>query len=306
MNLDSQILLEQMYNRNQEKPLIRSELKDCPEIMQLIASTISAVREWASKDYFESKNKRISLIDFDILEDFYLDLAGSVAMFQRAKYTQVVGMVSGHIKTMPVKDAIRTTGELIAIAVESDLIDCLPATLSPTGSMELFSRITLEPKTLELINQYQYLPPLIVPPKKLTHNKSSAYYTIKSDSLILKNNHHDGDICLDSLNQFNSIAFSLNERVIRNIRDNRKHLDAPKGDESKDEYEARVNSFLKMEKESMHVFATLINSGNRFHFPHKTDKRGRTYCQGYHASYQGNCYRKAVIELADKEYLTEE
>lgn len=295
-----------MYNRNQEKPLIRNELRSCPEIMQLVDSTISAVHEWASKDYFESKNKRIALIDFSVLEDFYIDLAGAVARAQRAKYTQVVGMVVGHIKTMPLKDAIRTTGELIAIAVESDLIDCLPASMSPTGSMELFSRITLEPETLELIKQYQYLPPLVVPPKELTNNKSSAYYTVKSDSLILKSNHHEGDICLDSLNQFNSIAFSLDERVIRQIRDTRKHLDSPKGDESKADWEARVQSFLKMEKESMKVFATLINSGNRYHHAHKVDKRGRTYCQGYHTSYQGNCYRKAITELADKEYLNEE
>jgi DNA-directed RNA polymerase len=43
--------------------------------------------------------------------------------------------------------------------------------------------------------------------------------------------------------------------------------------------------------------------GNRFWLTHKYDKRGRTYCQGYHVSYQGNDYNKACIEFADGEPL---
>ena len=58
-----------------------------------------------------------------------------------------------------------------------------------------------------------------------------------------------------------------------------------------------------MERESMKVFAMLINEGNRFYLTHKYDKRGRTYCQGYHVSYQGNTYRKAILQLADKELV---
>ena len=169
--------------------------------------------------------------------------------------------------------------------------------------MQLVSRISLEERTEALIKQYQYLPPMVVPPRKVKTNSGSGYLTIGWDSLILKDNHHEEDICLDHINRSNSVALSLDTRVIRNIRDNRKHLDAPKENESIEEYEKRVQSFLKMEKDSMRVFAMLVNRGNRFYLTHKYDKRGRTYCQGHHTSYQGNTYRKAILELADKEIV---
>lgn len=273
------------------------------EIMELIDSTVLAAEKWLEGDYFESKNIRLHQVRREGLQDFFIDVAGCLAQHQHVKYTMLVGMVVGHLKYMAQYDAIRTAGELIAIAVNADLIDCLPASASTTGSMELLSRISLEPETLKLIKQYQYLPPMIVPPLEIRDNRGSGYLSIRWDSLILKDNHHDGDICLDSINRFNQVAFSLDERVIRNVRDNRKHLNFPKGDESKDEWKARVESFLKMEKESMKVFATLINEGNRFHLTHKVDKRGRTYCQGYHVSYQGNTYRKAILQLADTELV---
>lgn len=302
MKQETQLLIETMYSKHQSRELIRKELMECSELMDLVYDSVKAALKWQQGDYFESKNKRLAELDSDIFTDFFISVAGSLAQFGHAKYTQIVGMVSGMIN-MPPKEAIRTAGELIAIGAISDLYDVIPASFSNSGSMELVSKVSLEQKTLDLINQYQYLPPMIVPPKKVTSNKGSGYLSIEWDSLILKKNHHDEDICLDSINRFNSVAFSLDERVIRNIRDNRKHLDAPKADETKDEYEARVASFLKMERESMRVFAMLINEGNRFYMPHKYDKRGRTYCQGYHVSYQGNTYRKAILELADKELI---
>lgn len=303
MKQETQLLIEAMYSKHQARELIRKELRESPEIMELVNKAVEAAKEWQLGDYFESKNKRLAILDENIFEDFYIDVAGCLAQFGHAKYTQIVGMVSGFISNMSQKEAIRTTGELIAIAAMVDLIDVIPANLSSSGSMELISRIQLEPKTLELINKYQYLPPMVVPPMPVKSNTGSGYLTIQWDSLILKKNHHEHDICLDNINRFNSVAFSLDARVIRNIRDNRKHLDSAKSDESADEWKARVDSFLKMEKESMKVFATLINEGNRFYLTHKYDKRGRTYCQGYHVSYQGNTYRKAILELADKEIV---
>ena len=302
MKQETQLLIETMYSKHQASELIRKELLECSDLMELVYASVKAAIEWQQGDYFESKNQRLAELDSEIFTDFFLSVVGSLAQYGHAKYTQIVGMVSGMINMEP-KAAIRTAGELIAVGAIADLYDIIPASFSNSGSMELVSKVTLEPKTLDLINQYQYLPPMIVPPKKVTDNKGSGYLSIEWDSLILKKNHHEEDICLDNINRFNSVAFALDDRVIRNIRDNRKHLDAPKADETKDEYESRVASFLKMEKESMRVFAMLINEGNRFYLTHKYDKRGRTYCQGYHVSYQGNTYRKAILELADKELI---
>lgn len=301
MDYETQELIETMYNRNQKRELIRHELKSSPEIYELVNKTVSIAEEWKRMEFFDSKNKRLEILDEDIFENFYLDLLGVLTQRKMAQYTEIVGSVRGHIRNMDDKAAIRTAGELISLAVLNDLIVLIPATRNT--SMQLVSRISLEERTEALIKQYQYLPPMVVPPRKVKTNSDSGYLTIGWDSLILKGNHHEEDICLDHINRSNSVALSLDTRVIRNIRDNRKHLDAPKENESIEEYEKRVQSFLKMEKDSMRVFAMLVNHGNRFYLTHKYDKRGRTYCQGHHTSYQGSTYRKAIIELADKEIV---
>ena len=170
MNYDTQLLIETMYSKHQARDLIRKELKESPDIMELVNKAVEKAKEWQMGDYFESKNRRLAILDSDIFEDFYIDVAGSLAQFGVAKYTQIVGMVSGMIKNMSQKEAIRTAGELIGLAAIVDLVDVIPAKLSNTGSMELVSRIQLEPKTLKLINQYQYLPPMVVPPKPVKDN----------------------------------------------------------------------------------------------------------------------------------------
>ena len=49
----------------------------------------------------------------------------------------------------------------------------------------------------------------------------------------------------------------------------------------------------------------LAHQGNRFYLGHKYDKRGRIYAQGYHISTQGTPYRKAMLDFADKEPVTD-
>ena len=186
--------------------------------------------------------------------------------------------------------------------------------LAETGLIELFlypeklvvkSPIHLPHELKAIIKNYMYLPPMLVPPKKLVTNRDSGYLTVVKDAVILNDRNHNYYVNLNHLNRCNAVAYSLNDRVIRSIADKAAHLNAPKPHETQDEYEQRVKAFEKFTKDSMKVFATMINSGNRFHFTHKYDHRSRTYAQGYHINYQGNCYRKAIVELADKEKLSE-
>ena len=159
-------------------------------------------------------------------------------------------------------------GELIVCMAQADLFD----TVTQSNGY-----VDIEPVWLfddELIEEYhikKHMPPMIVPPKILTHNKSSAYLTVEEDSLILqKGNHHDGEICLDSLNKFNQVPLELD------------------------------NDSLTQYNPEHHY---LLDAGNKFYLPHKYDKRGRTYCVGYHTSYQSDEYHKSVINLANKELI---
>jgi DNA-directed RNA polymerase len=51
------------------------------------------------------------------------------------------------------------------------------------------------------------------------------------------------------------------------------------------------------------VIGILEGFSNEFYLTHRYDKRGRVYCQGYHVTYQGTPWNKAVLELADKEII---
>ena len=42
-----------------------------------------------------------------------------------------------------------------------------------------------------------------------------------------------------------------------------------------------------------------------FYLTHAYDKRGRTYAQGYHVSYQGNDWNKACVQFGRAEALSE-
>ena len=164
-------------------------------------------------------------------------------------------------------------------------------------------RFPVDQATEELARQYQYLPPMIVPPQELRDNKDSGYLTRGADSLILNDNHHEGDICLDHLNKLNRVKLTANIQVVKKIRNSWKGLDKQKADETFQDYQDRIKAFERYEKHSFNVIALMEAMGNEFYLTHKPDKRGRTYCQGYHINYQGNSWNKAIVELAHKETL---
>lgn len=271
---ETQKLIEVMYNKNQEYDLVSKDFINEPELMKVV----------------NQEN------ELGLPPEFFFDILVKMAVQTDVLIDTLLGQL---VKYAP--DDLSLLAQGIVLAAERDLINMSVR----FGKIAITAIYVVDHKTRSIIKQYQYMLPMLVQPKEVTSNKGSGYLTKTDDSLILKNNHHDGDIALDSINKFNSIPLALNERVIRNIRDTRKSLSKPKEDESIEDWKERVADFERMEKESMNVFAVMINNGNRFYLTHKVDKRGRTYAQGYHISYQGNTYRKAVIELADKELIDE-
>jgi len=226
--------------------------------------------------------------------------------------TSLSGQLAGFIKGMEPKDAVITSGEIVTMMCDQDLFDMEKRDFIfedeesgeefLTQSWYIDNPWELSEATSKHIKRAMYLPPMLVKPRKLTNNKSTGYLTKDPESLILgKGNHHNGDICLDSLNRFNSVALSLNVEMLKDITEDML-VDS--------EMQAKINSDPKRKEQhekliadSYHVYAYLVKNGNRFYLEHKNDKRGRTYSQGYHCSTQGNSFRKSIIELADKEVV---
>jgi hypothetical protein len=101
-----------------------------------------------------------------------------------------------------------------------------------------------------------------------------------------------GDICLDVINRQNSIKLRLNTEFLANCPEKPTHnLDTLE----------KQNLWRQFIRESQIVYDLLGNQP--FWLTNKVDKRGRLYAQCYHVTTQGTAYKKAMIELADKEYV---
>lgn len=266
MDFENQKMLEVMFNKRQAMALLRHELTNDQVVMQTI--------ERSGLD-----------------TEFALDLLSQMALHKRATVPTLVGLLKGH------HPSLQSTADALEAAARADLVDFDPV----TGQFIL--AFDVDAATHTLIRQYQYLPPMIVPPLTVTSNKGSGYITVTNDSLLLKDNHHDGDICLDSINRFNRVPLTANLDVVKKIRNHWKGIDKPKDGETFEEFQKRRKAFERYEKDAFFTIALMGEMGNRFHLTHKLDKRGRTYAQGYHINPQGNCWNKAVVELAEPEYV---
>lgn len=274
MQWENQKMLEHFFNERQTPKLLRRELLGSTPVVEAI-----------------QKSK--------LPEDFCLDLMSHMILAKRTPITALVGLLKHHFEHS--SQVYQKTADTIMEAIMADLIDWDPHT------QQAVVRFDADGKTHELIRQYQYMPPMIVPPLEVGRsesvNRGSGYLTILTDSLILKKNHHDGDVCPDSLNRFNKIPLKLNILIATKVNNSWKNLDSPKQDETFEDYQKRVKAFDRYQKDTAFTMALINEMGNRFYLTHKVDKRGRTYCMGYHVSYQGNCWNKAVIELADEELV---
>ena len=239
----NQLELEEMFNKKQASKLIKDELKSSKTIMKLVLGS-------------------------GLPEDFALDVLRHMALFKTATFQQLAGVLMHHFIT------VQECVDALTVAVEKDLMDWYPK------DEKFVSRISLDKKTHETLEQYQYLPPMVRKPRKLRTNTDSGYLSIPKDSVILQDNHHEGDLCLDHLNRFNRVELVLNSKMTETPMPEKDYL-------------KRITTLFNME---------LIGDRTMW-LTHKYDKRGRTYAQGYTISYQGTDYNKAVVEFANKQVV---
>src|SRR5690606_38220392 len=117
-------------------------------------------------------------------------------------------------------------------------------------------------------DRYQYPLPMIVEPRELGNNTDTGYFTSRN-SVILKNNHHEEDVCLDHLNHMNKIKLTLNNEVSSFIENSWRNLDKPKNGEDRKDFERRKRAFEKYDRTARDVMAHLEIAGSEFYLTHK-------------------------------------
>lgn len=262
-------MLEKLFNKNQLLPRIRKEFEEC--------------KDFDFRKYMLSKT---------IDPDFGFNLMVQMALHKRTTLPTLVGILRNHFNS-----DTQATADALLVAAEADLVDWEP-------NFQMFVvKFNVAQHVQEELDRYQFPLPMIVEPRELRTNRSSPYLELKDGSVILRDNHHNDDVCLDHLNKMNKIKFCLNNQTAVMIQNQWRNLDKQKEGETKQDFEKRKRAFAKYDRTAKDVMAQVTKLGNEFFLTHKYDKRGRIYAQGYHINYQGTAWNKAVIEFVNKELV---
>lgn len=170
------------------------------------------------------------------------------------------------------------------------------------------SLIRLDKEEADLLEQHSVALPSIVPLRKVRNNSDIGYRTFKK-SAIMGGKHHDKDICLNHLNKRNAVPFKINKEVAGRILAGKLGQFDPNPKfnkrlgriENDAEVQERKDAWLDRQKHMKSKIQAL--GDNVFYFAHRRDNRGRTYCEGYHFSYQSTDDQKAIINLGIEEHV---
>lgn len=291
---DMQLANERRFARQHIDGYLRKYILEDPEIMECVRHGVSLLTDWVNSDFgYESKRVRIAALKAMDLDALVLDITIASAYCQVPELlTSFTAQVAGKLGFDDKLDSIKTVAEITAVLCESDLFDLLKDDRFDSWKIE--SNIELSLQLQEFIANCTYLPPLVVQPKKLRHNKDTPYLTIGQESRVLNKGHHNEDICLDVINSKNSVALKLNTKFLTLVEETpNSPLDSPE----------KVTSWNTMKVQSYEFYTLMHAQGNKFWLDHKVDKRGRLYACGYHISTQGTPFKKAMIELHKQEVV---
>lgn len=232
--------------------------------------------------------------DLGLDPDFTVELLVQMHLHKRVEPSTMIGILRRFFEDE--EEPVTACTKALEKAVEHDLLNFDPV------ANQLIVRFQISADVQALIDQFQYPLPMVQAPDPVETNTDTGYLTIRR-SVILKDNHHDEDVCLDHINRVNAQALTINASVRAFIQNSWKNLDKQKPLETPEEFQARRKAFDKYDSTSKDVIDTLLGLGDTFWLTHAYDKRGRVYARGYHVNYQGNDWNKACIEFAHKEPL---
>lgn len=290
-------------SRLQDAPYVRAE-----EEMEKLFDKSQAVKllrgVFESKEFvkiFEDRN-----LPKEIPFEFIRDLCVQMNIHKRAQPNTLIGILWRHFQDGRTKqEAMQMCADCLAIASNRDFVDYY------ANRQQFVVRFNVNAEIQQQLDRYQYPLPMVIQPKPIKSNQQNGYVSRETgQSLPVLNAgsstpfYKTADICLDHLNRVNSIPLALNTQTAELIDNEWKDLDLRRPGESRVQYQNRLNAFEHYDSTSKDVMHALRGVRERFWLTHRYDRRGRIYCQGYHVNYQGTEWNKAVIEFAEKEYLS--
>lgn len=286
------------------------DLLSCESIVNKLNHGVECLNTWLHQDHNVDKELRLlALLELDKCELVQQTVACiSLECQKPMKLVSIASLCARHLNMSDKVEAIHTMAEVIAVLADTDLFDVKK---TKEGWIVL-SRVELDSEVTQYADNALYLPPLIIKPRKVRHNRDSGYITQRGESLILGfyENHHDDNICLDVLNTLNSNEYELDTDFINQYEEqwHREELSQQEYEElshaDREIYNMDAKTWKKFQEQGKFFQHLMIHHGNSFYLCNKVDKRGRIYSSGYHVNVQGSSFKKAMLNFKHHEIPT--
>jgi len=312
MNRYRYLLQEKIEKTFSKRFIIQQAVDDlltCESIVNKLNRGVEYVNSWLNKDHDIDRELRLLVVRELDIKELVMQVVACISLEcqKPMKLVSVASLCARHLNMSDKVEAIHTMAEIIAVLGETDLFD----NKKTREGWIVISRVELDAEVTQYADNALYLPPLIIKPRKVRHNRDSGYITQRGESLILGfyENHHDDNICLDVINILNSNEYELDTDFIEN---NEMEWSEPEFEEGKHtEFEEQQITAMSKEyfeeyfkEQSAFFFKLMKHHGNSLYITNKVDKRGRIYSQGFHINPQGDSYHKAMLNLKHREIPT--
>jgi len=291
--VDVQLTNEYTYSRRFIDKYIKQEILENPNMVEKISEGVARLEDWMSKTYYPSKNVRIDQLKTLDLDELVLDCFIGVSYCQTPElYTSITAQLAGRLKFSDREDGIKTIAEIMAILCMTDAFDIVKE--DAMSSLQVLSQIPLSSKLLGYVRQSAYLPPMVCPPKMVNHNRQCGYLTHEESVILGARNHHENDVCLDTLNKQNQVALRIDTDFLSSVEED------PTFDIDTVEKQKQWTNF---KRKSYEFYLLIAKQSPEIYLTNKYDKRLRMYSQGYHINTQGTAFKKAMLEFAKQELI---
>ena len=304
-HVKTQIAIEMKYSKKHVRDFVKEDLMGTPEIVDKFGICLKFIEEWKAKDFYESKNVRLSKVTMEQVQEVMVDVMALLSQESRIQaLTGIIGRCHSALE-LPYIDAIKTVGEICAHMCEADLVDIYPSHVSPVKIQEqpvvaIAPKYGLDEDTALRLKQSMHLPPMVCKPRTLVNNHMSGYLCGGKPVILGRLNQSNENVSLDVMNSLNNVPFSLDIEFLRTVQD---VLKPSKKNKKKEITEEQRKQWELFTEQSNHVYLEMIKHGNKFYMNHHVDLNGRVYSEGYHINYQGKAFKKAMVNFYEGENL---
>jgi len=251
-----------------------------------ITRGVKDIQKYRKKSYsYNSKNIRVKSwqIDQTEIRELIICIFAAVVAEPCLTYQALIGKLNHKIDLLDKIDRVKTLAEVIAVVSKTGLWGI--AQTAKDGYYYVSTDYQLN-CLLPEENKHQIQ---FSRPQPIESNKDRTY-----GRMMLGNpqHFHQGELCLGHLDKVNQTKLVLNQEFIQTFKEEPKK---PLDTEMK---KIQWAHFIDKSNKAYKLLGT-----QKFHMIHKYCSRGRTYACGYYVTPQGAAYKKASVELYNKEIL---